>query len=88
MELLRCCRNEIHRHAARTNCELPAEGTTLECSYCLMQLVWFAGAWTTVIHKQASPEATAIRHTEADRVTGGKFSRYVQRMEADAARKR
>lgn len=26
--------------------------------------------------------------TEADRVTGGKFSRYVQRMEADAARKR
>lgn len=81
--LRRCCRNEIHRHASRTNYLIPAEGFELECHDCLDRLRWSVGAWEHVpsrIEREASPDVTAARHIEADRVTHGKFSQLLAKL--------
>lgn len=75
--LRRCCRNEIHRHAARTNCLIPVDGFELECAHCLSRIRWSLGAWEWIeplYLKESHADATAARHARAEDITRGKFS--------------
>lgn len=84
--LRRCCRNELHRHASRTNSLIPVEGFELECSHCLSRLKWALGAWELVVPlylQESEPEATAARHVRADEITYGRFSIELAKLKAE-----
>lgn len=84
--LRRCCRNELHRHASRTNALIPVDGFELECAHCLSRLRWGLGAWelvTPLYLRESEPEATAARHERADQITHGRFSREMARLKAE-----